>query len=113
MTDAVADLEDRAADLRVVQPQGWETAVGTGVGISITTALVADPSSLSFNTSVSIPADAEAGDPIIIYMAIPTGSNLSDWRVNLRRVCLLHRTKLWRSGYVWQQYHLRLHNGGW
>ena len=81
--DAVADLEDRAADLRQITAPLWSTASGTGVGISLTTALVGDPTSLSFQPQVAIPADAEAGDPIIIYMAIPTGSNLSDWRVNL------------------------------
>ena len=83
MADAIEDVEHRASDLRVVGPPGWETAVGTGVGISLTRAIVADVASLSYNASVSIPADAEAGDDYIIYMAVPTGSNLSDWRVDL------------------------------
>ena len=82
-TDAIADLERRASDLRVVAPPGWETAVGTDVGISLARALVADPGSLSYQSSVDIPADADAGDDYIMYMAIPTGSNLSDYRVNL------------------------------
>ena len=83
VVDAVSDLEDRAADLRIVLPQGWETAIGTGVGISLTTAIVADPSTLSYQKTVTIPVDETANDPLLIYMAIPTGSNLSDWRVDL------------------------------
>ena len=79
----ITDLQHRTSDLRVVAPPGWETAVGTGVGISLTTALVADPTALSFNPSVAIPADAEVGSPLIIYMSIPTGQNLSDWRIDL------------------------------
>ena len=83
MSDAINDLERRASDLRVVAPPGWETAIGTGVGISLTTAVVADVTALSYNPTVTIPADAEAGDDYFIYMAVPTGSNLSDWRVDL------------------------------
>ena len=81
--DAVTDLEGRAADMRILAPLGWDEPIGAGNGIALTSALVGDINTLTFTPSADIPSDASAGDGLIVYMLIPTGSNLSDWRVNL------------------------------
>ena len=83
VSDIVNDLVGRAADLSIVRPQGWETAEGAGVGISLTRAVVADVTALSYQPKVTIPADANPGDDFFIYLAVPSGSELSDWRVDL------------------------------
>ena len=83
MADDIADLQRRASDLRVVAPPGWEIAVGSGVGIALSPSLVADVSTLTFTATADIPSNATAGDDYILYMAVPTGSNLSDYRVDL------------------------------
>ena len=80
---SIADLKQRTSDLRVSAPPGWEVAVGNGVGIALSPRLVADVSTLAYAATADIPADAEPGDDLLLYMSVPTGSNLSDYRANL------------------------------
>ena len=85
---AIGDLITRTADLRESGTPSWVTASGTGVGIAISRTIVTDLSTLTFNPTATVPSAASVGDEVYYYIAIPTDSNLNDWRLSLAGLAL-------------------------
>ena len=90
----MGDFRRLTADLRVSAEPSWETASGTGVGIAISRTIVTDPSTLTFAPTATVPLAASHGDEIYYYVAIPTGTNLDDWRLSLGGQALFLGTSL-------------------
>lgn len=86
----LADLQSRTADLRVTSPPSWDEAVGTNVGVDVSTTQVTDFSSLSFAATGKVVPPGTLAANIYLYVAVPTGSNLSDYRVNFGRLNVVY-----------------------